>query len=286
MTAVISYRNWADLATLSSNFGVQADYPLDNLKKRQLAVDWRSTSVGTGVQITADLGVNRMVRLVGLFGVPTEPMDPTPSAPPSPVNFTVARSDNGSTWTTVSTVSVLDFMWPGAGPHGLHFIPGGLVHRYWRITTSFNPLPPLTVRAGRLWIADALEIPGGVDAGWTLGLEDTGRVDESAGLQAYEDRRARRRRLRLDLKVKDAASVFGFAEGATIALDVPSLQAAQLALGGTGEVVVLPRTATAGSGLRLWPRRLGVYGRLARPIEIRHTEGPYYSATLDVLEEL
>lgn len=278
MATLISYRNWADLATLSSNFGTVAGFPLDNLKARQLAVAWKSTSAGTGVQITADLGKARPVRLIGLMGVLTAFNLSDPNEPRTFVQFSVQHSPNGSTWTSVGLNTTLDSMWPSLGGAGYLVLPAPLSVRYWRITTNWAPPAGEQTGAGRLWIADALEFK---NLPWSLGLDDGGKVDESAGFQVYEYAGPRRRRLRINTVVKGTEQVFGFADAATVAQQVPSLQSMQHAVGNTGDVVILPRTDTV-----LWRHRLGIYGRLTKALDIRHVAGQVYRIDLDALEEL
>ncbi len=137
------------------------------------------------------------------------------------------------------------------------------------------------IEAGRLWIGDALVVPYGADANWTIGTHERGSVDESAGLEVYPSAKPRGRELRLSFTALDESWAFGVPEdGGTTVTDVPSFQDLHTHVGAIGEVIAMPRTDW------IWPRRIGIYGRLSDDsLSIRHVAGPVYSTSMRVIEE-
>lgn len=276
MSALIAYRNDADTGTVTAP--AMPGYPASNVQERQLSSVLRMSTSSTK-QITVDLGSAKTVRLIGLLGVNCDFGGANTTS--------VQRSSNGTNWTTVPVV------WPTDAPSAakarssrdvspaLYAIIAPTSARYWRITTNWARYAgDAFYEVGRVWLGDALVLADGVDAQWELGATDAGRLDISAGLQAYEDPRPRARRIALSVTGVNTMTAFGFGDDDTHAADVPSAQALTQEAGTTGEVIVLPRTSSP-----LWIRRLGVYGHMTDMPRIRHMSGPNYAIDLRVTEE-
>jgi hypothetical protein len=297
--ALIAHKNLVDRlvvgSTLTQTIGTTlAGYPLSNVQTRQLSKIAKFTSVGGGggpidSQISMDFGANKTIRLVALLG-----LSDVAAVSNSDVVFEYSR--NGIAWYQASTGLVSDAGVPEL-PLGAFIIPGkagpdlqppstypevGVVARYVRITLKWAPVSDGAAGRvlGRLWISDALILPGGVDASWQQGVLEPGQLDASAGLQAYENRMDRPRTLSCSLPKLDTMQAYGFNEGDASAADVACVQSLQLHAGATGEVIVLPRTSSS-----LWMRRLGIYGHMQEPPAIRHQKGPYFSTDFRVVEE-
>jgi hypothetical protein len=297
--ALIAYKNLADElvvgSTLTQTVGTTlAGYPLSNVQTRQLSRIAKFTSVGGGggpidSQISLDFGANKTIRLVALLG-----LSDVAGVSSSDVVFEYSR--NGTVWYQASTGLVSDAGVPEL-PLGAFIIPGkagpdlsppstysgvGVVARYVRITLKWAPVSDGAAGrvVGRLWVSDALVLPGGVEASWQQGAADTGGLDASDGLQMYEDPGPRPRTLSCSLSNLSTMQAYGFDEGDASAADVACVQSLQLHAGATGEVIVLPRTSSA-----LWMRRIGLYGHMSEPPAISHKTGPYYSTQFRVMEE-
>lgn len=275
MSALIAYRNDADAATITAT--PQTGYPVANMQLRQLSERARFAVANNVINI--DLGSVKPVRLVALLAVNALFV----AGNTTKIEYSAS---SGGPWTTVPSP------WPNEGAAGKSaardvspalycVIPAAINARHWRITCGWaRPGGAPYYEIGRLWISDALLLPGGVDGDWSLGATDAGKLDFSAGLQAFEDPRPRARVVSCSRSQLDALTAFGFADNAVNASDVPSLQALQQEAGATGEVILLPRIATA-----LWMRRLGVYGHLAEIPTIRKLAGTNYAAEIRVIEE-
>jgi len=280
MSALIAYRNLVDLPGVTlSPYGtttVATGYPLDNLQTRQLARTTRLSSFGGDPVIEIDLGASYLVDVVALLGI---------NATAAGANdLTIEWSANGSTWNSATAPTPAD---AGAPDLPRNVIvrtraTGGLTKittRYLRITLRWTTAGPYC-EIGRLYIADAIDFPMGCDSEWVLGCRDYGELDRSAGLQYYADRRARGRVLSLGFTGIPTKTAYGFADDASSASNVPSIDDFINFAGTTGDIIVAPRADSP-----LWMRRVGIYGHLESPAELRHTAGPYHSLSMSVFEE-
>lgn len=273
--AYFGYRNLFDGWTLNIDGGPGTDnqplagFPLANMQARQLSRVSRITNLdtvsGNPLFIPFDAPAPFDANLVMVFG----------SAPTS-ITLTIGASNHTFPVFYSSDAAEIDlprFSWlliPPAYRTGIE-----------RVTLEYGMVfPPAYVEIGRVYVANALIVPDGVDVGWSLDVDDAGTVDASEGRQWYEERGKRTRRLGFAVSLRESTAVFGFAEGATSASDVPSFQAMQMLAGATGEVVVIPR-----SGTELLVRRLAVYGHLERPLEIRNRSGLHFDVSGRVIEE-
>lgn len=287
MSGLISYRNLADAALLSSSPAVDGAYPLDNMKGRQLAVGarWSSGAVVGGlatVVVTVDLGAGVGLNLLqrplcfGALGVNCKRL---PGGPDIQIGCTVEGSPNGVSWTPIGSFTDSD---------RLEILPGGIVgyfppslnYRYYRLTFMWTTQDAFA-QIGRLWVGNGLLLPDGCDSGWSISPIDPGRLDLSYGGQAYADRRVIGRRLRMSFGTLTSDLAYGFGDTQTGAAgNNPCFQELQIVCGTTGELIMLPRLSTSH-----WIRRAGVYGHLADEFEIRHVAGPNYAVDLTMNEE-
>ena len=280
MAGLLAWRNYIDSATLSSTSAIDPAHPLANLKLRGLSRGMRVTS-GAGFTITAnfaaadalDLGV---IALLGLNRRNGERFSGT---------MTIQRSTNGSTWSTLDTVSISD--------NARSSLPANFIYPLAAGAWSASGWPWLRVTwatggtelgaLARLWAGPALVLPDGVDAGWQMGFRDSGSLDATDGQQWVASPGVRTRVLTIPLEsARDTETTWGFSDtaGTFVAADRMSLQALQLEAGTTGEVIACPRTSSP-----LWAHRAGVYGHIEQPWAIGHQSGPYWGAGLTVVEE-
>lgn len=276
MSAIISYRNLADDATLSGSTSIA--YPLANLQSRQLAKVWRSNGL-IAPSITADLGHAQPVSLVALLNIN--------SVVRGAGDCAIEYSSDAITWTSASFALPAD-----AGaldlPHALFariltsVLSKITAARYIRLTPAWVRIGAANFyEAGRLWIGDTIDIPGGCDAGWALGGQDFGSLDRSAGLQFYADRLPRGRILRMPCTGIDTTIAYGFADNAVSASNVPSFDDLINYAGSTGEVVAAHRVESA-----LWVRRSAIYGHLSPDsLLLPHQAGPKYAWNGTIIEE-
>ncbi len=277
MGALISYRNHADSAVLSLTGGAVAGYPVANLQTRQLSHVARMTAAASP-QIVVDLGIARFVSVVGLFNINASALTSGSCA--------IEYSVDGLTWTPAVVAIPGDSGVPDL-PRCLLLIipPDGFGDpqfvRYLRIRPLWARIGAAAYyEIGRLWVGDALVIKEGCDKGFDIGFVDSGALDFSAGNQAYEDKRERVRVLRVRFGTLTTLQAYGMDDLAGGAVDVASFQDLQMAVGLTGEVIVIPRSDTA-----LWIRRAGIYGHIAGPWSIKHLAGGRHSAEFSVQEE-
>jgi hypothetical protein len=263
MSALIAYRNLADSAIVTGP--ENAGFPLTNLATRQLSTKWRGPN--TGVEIVIDLLTDTTVRLVAMLSH-NMLIGQT---------ISVYSSPDGTSWTFVAQSVSTDLGVPDLPQNAFVVIDGGVLTRYVKVSMAGAPLAYL--EAGRLWIGDALVIPYGANSDWGIKTRERGTVDESDGLEIYPSKKPNGRELRMSFSPTSIALAYGTQDGVT-ALNVPSFQDLHTYASAIGEVIAFPRS----SGI--WPRRVGVYGRLTEDsLDIRHLAGPNYSTDVRVIEE-
>lgn len=134
---------------------------------------------------------------------------------------------------------------------------------------------------GRLWVGDALVLPDGIDAGWSMAFRDSGSLDATDGQQWVQSPGVITRVLTIPLEgARDTETHWGFADGSEAISNRMSLHALQLEAGVTGEVIAVARTSTA-----TWVNRTMVYGHIEQPWQIGHKAGPFWGGALTVIEE-
>lgn len=277
MAGFIAYRNRADSARLELATGSEVPgFPLTNMQVRQSDRHARITGAGFHA---IDMIFNAAIapRFIGLFGT---------NSPVPGVIVEVYRSDDGLTWIEEAFGS------PAADASGTP-VPNDIklyrtdapAHKYWRI--RFIGLDPAssTTEIARLWVAtdeDMVEFPEGMDAAWSIDIEDRSVGDETDAGIYWEDRRARLRRLSFSWSSQTTDKAFGFADGASgVPAVVSSIQAMQMIAGSTGEVVAAVRSDP------LWLHRACIRGRFSSGApRIQHQRGAYWDASGTVTEEV
>ena len=290
MGAAISYRNFADAATVTVNSpgSFDASFPASNMKTRTLSVVAKINGVTNGVTgsftLIVDLGANYASiprpTLFGLFGTNLA-FVPAYGARASSISAAYSNNPAGpfsalpGTGTTVTDNADMEF--PGANITIASAV-APVAARYYRLNCLISTADAF-VQIGRLWVGDTLKAPSGIDAGWSMSVVDPGRLDTSYGGQVYADKRTRLRKLSMSFVVQ-TPQAFGFDDGAALADNIPSMQGLQLYCGSTGELVAIPRADDP-----LYIRRTGLYGHLESPFDIRHLAGANYAVAMDVIEE-
>lgn len=286
MAALISYRNLADAGVTTSTAPTVVDYPLANLKDRPLSKRARWSTVSSGiaeVEMIVDIGDRyaylHRVRCAAILGVNVAPVL---AGSDIQIQLQAYGGPSGSgPWTLAFGGSLADRS-PATSPGNIIVAannPDGERYRYWRLVASWTTRDSYA-EIGRLWLGNGILFELGADGDWTLSADDSGTVTTSAGRQAYQSKGVTTRRLNCSVTGMDSTIAFGFATDATMANDVPSMQALQAEAGTSGEVIMTPRTSSL-----LWMRRLGVYGRITDPINIQKLAGEYYGARITMVEE-
>jgi len=278
MSALVGYRNLADAATVTATASL-IGYPITNVQVRQLSATWRANA-SSNPKIVIDLGTQKSIMLVALLGINAGAF--------SIGDATIEYSTDGVSWTPDPSVVL-----PGDG--GSPDLPRCLIvrippqllgvkrqTRWIRITPAWNRLGGAPYfEVGRLWISDAIEFPDSIDSAWTLLASDSGSIDDSRGLQVYEDKGSRGRVLRARFPAMKTEQAYGFAETDASAVNAPSVDDLFMAAGKTGEVLFIPRADSP-----LWIRRTAIYGHLTPDsLALGHLAGNRYSWDATVEEE-
>lgn len=280
MAAVVSYRNLVDSGILSSTSSV-VGYPVTNLQTRQLSQVWRGNKAAHP-KITIDLGAELEMYILALLDI-----NITPGASRVNALSAVEWSTTGLSWTAMPVSFADDFGNKNLPQSLVSRFPdarsqpkGRLSVRYIRITPNWTTTDAF-FEFGRLWIADAIEIQDGCDAGWKLIVIDPGSIDDSSGGQYYADPRDKGRQLLLPCSNLPTTVAYGFDDNDTTAEDVPSFDDLFMTVGNTGEVIAVHRTDTP-----IWYRRTAIYGHLTPDsLSMSHEAGSYHSVNLTVIEE-
>lgn len=272
MSAIITYRNLADAGTLT--LASAAGFPKENLQVRQLSKEWRSATNGvSAITLDVDLGFVKSVSVIGLLKCSN--IDPLVS--------TVSISEDGVTWSALYNFNgASDEAVPDLPRHLLKLFDTAQLAQYVQFSlVSASGDTGGYLEAGRLWIGDAIIVPYGTNSDWSIATRERGTVDESAGLEAYPSAKPRGRELRMSFSPVNVQYAYGTADGGLTSLaNTPCFQDLHTYAGAIGEVIAFPRSGG------IWPRRVGVYGRLTDDsLTIRHVAGPNYSTETRVIEE-
>lgn len=112
-------------------------------------------------------------------------------------------------------------------------------------------------------------------------LSRAASLDATDGQQWVESPGVRTRVLTIPLEgARDTETAWGFRDGSEIVTNSMSLNALQLEAGTTAEVIAIARTSTT-----QWTRRSAVYGHIEQPWAIGHKSGPFWGASLTIVEE-
>ncbi len=281
MSGLVAYRNLFDELTLEvgpsslHNMGIEEvpGFAISNLKTRQLSsvARYRSNDADPGnwCALHFEVPSAKKANMVAIMGrdapayiTATGTLD-SGSVPGSPVYIAGQQ--------------------PALPQLAIYAIPPSFGDLTMVVLEHLANVPaPDYLELSRIYVANAIVLPTGVEAQWSLGVDDPGTLDLSAGRQWYESTLPRTRRLSVLITGIDSTIAFGIADDATSepVSPVASFQDMQMAAGATGEVIVVPHTRS-----QVWVKRLGIYGHLERPPVIRHRAGPLFESELTVIEE-
>lgn len=183
-------------------------------------------------------------------------------------------------FTVSGWISLGTRMLDGKATTALWKLPAGILTggRYKWIFTA----PSATkFTVSRAWIGDALVLPDGVDGGWSMTFRDSGSLDYTDGQQWVESPGVKTRVLNIPIEgARSTEESWGFVDGEEETTLHANLHGLQMEAGTTGEVIAIPRTSTDA-----WIRSTAVYGHIEQPWSIGHKAGPYWGATLTIVEE-
>lgn len=287
--ALISYRNFADGAGIGLNAGaLVGGYPLANLQDRRLSKQARVANVSLQtmqLDLKLDLGASWVATaptrpgLCALLGMNVN------ASPPFVASMTVSTSTtSGGVYTNIGTMPIGNDVGIPSLPQSFACEITGAIQRFVRVFASWPVAAGVTFgTVGRLWLGDAIKLPNGVDGDLVLDYTDPGRLDESAGFEAYEEKRVKRRMLVFNSTLVPALLAYGINEASPISADdVPSFQGLQLECGLTGELVAVARTSSMP-----WIRRTLIRGHVdsGNRMSIRKQQGDNYAISGTIIEE-
>lgn len=192
------------------------------------------------------------------------------------------RADPSAAWTELGSINagILQAMGTYLPTHLVFYLDQPLPAAG-QIRLEFPESDTTPLSFGRLWFGDALVLPDGVDAGWSMSFRDSGSLDATDGQQWVESPGVITRVLTVPLEgARNTETHWGWKDGGSYVTNRMSLNALQLEAGTTGEVIAVARTSTD-----LWTQRTTVYGHIEQPWAIGHTAGPHWAATLTIVEE-
>lgn len=277
----ISYRDWAYLSTMSTDISFSStglSLPLGALPiTNMLSPRLREIGSSTPTLIT---GFYRLT-----LNITTS-------------NTTTANEFDGSIGMTVGCISIMNHNFKEAGVTKIitkvYDLTNTLLYtisdssptiafkdaNYHRLMDqTYNSVSKVTVEIicgaafldaitiGRFWVGNYIE--ESFDGGWGFAHVAGGKENLSVGNDSYLHQKRNRKQMKFDFGAISESNAFGshptwFDMSATVSTD--------------SDIIVLPRVETD-SELQY----LGIYGKLKRPIEIKHRAGPYFSTSLDVV---
>lgn len=273
--ALVAYGNLIETADTITADGVIAGYPVTNLQKRQLSSKCRMDADTDTHRINIGWNIGtRALSVIGLIGVQNERGSGGDGLGGMKVEYTT----NGSTWFTAGIVDGVFDTDMSLPFNSFLILSTPIAAHALRITPLWDADDYREM--SRIWLSDSILIPNGCDGNWSVGFVDPGKLDTSAGGQAYESKKLKRRILKTTFSVIDTLLAFGMHEDSTFGVNPTSFQALQMECGTTGEVLVMPRLST-----QMWQHRIGVYGHLTGPFDITHQGAGNYQIPLEVEEE-
>jgi hypothetical protein len=284
MAALLSYRNFIDdeATILKAQAGAVAasGHPLSNLKLRGLGQFFMITNPGPIMSLSADFGTSRSFNLIAVAG-----MNQSAGGIASSATIEVDTSPNGTTWTEIASQTFVDLAPVGLPSIAIAVLDQAVSSQHVRARLNWAGGADVS-RAARFWIDNALLVKNKVVADARFGANDAGQLDKTDGQQYVAFTRPRTKQSEFSFRGLSTLEAWGFADGASAAQDVASMNGLQFSAGLTGEVIVLPKiTGDASRGL--WIRRAGVYGHLEAPLPTISQDGTSetWSASVRVLEE-
>ena len=176
-------------------------------------------------------------------------------------------------------------------------VPEELVAAYGSIDVrvhyvNYNGLPPHNgCYIGGIWVGNAVVIPDGVEAQFSITTEPGATPVISRGGQSYMDADPPVRSVEYAIGNLDERQCWGsgvsdgFGNGG-IRLQPEWWSDIQRRVSTGSPCICIPRTREVPGALeKFWLLNTAMYGRLSRPINIEHQAGPYYRASWGVVEE-
>lgn len=219
---ILAYGNRADLATLSGGSWV-AGLPANNLKDRRLGLVARSTNaVLTSTKFDADIGADKLVRVVAL-GNHNFSLDALYRIRGfSDAGYSINVYDSGwkEVWPAVYGLTrdwqapnfwsgkyladeMTGFTWTL-----IQCLPAAINTRYWRIEIDDTTNAAGYVQAGRLFIGDAWQPLVNMSYGVGLGWESPTEVQQAISGAEYFDERTPYRVVKFETAVMTEADAF------------------------------------------------------------------------------
>jgi len=289
---IFSYTNLVDLATttLAAGTGVtyQASLPLSNLKDHRVSNKARTTNTTNHMKFTLDFGTSQQIKCIALMGMNFAQNFVADTAPALNAVVIVAGYSNVSpTGFEVGTEVVQYSDWsPRAIPPIVAYSPNngaGFNVRYVNIETYWLLDTGVTYyEAGRLWVGNAIVLPGGVEEGWQQTIKDNSSIVRSRGGQIYSDIRARYRSLRIEASLLSQAQAIGDYSNLQL-----NFQEMFLNAGNNSEVLVIPRSgANSSFADNQLNSRLASYGVFTQEPVITNLPGNNYKVQMEIADSL
>lgn len=313
MGAVVAWREWITkytngLSLVHSGSGsasVSSSLPLANLGDRRLAKVCRINTVGASVGgglydhgtntvrwITDGLLDKGRAVIIGLLNhnIPQYASSSTPLR-------IRCYSDTGGTTLIYDSgnISSTLFKQITSAPYGGLFYnhtfcipPSRLATPVARVEVAVaygnTPFSTTTLDIGRLFLADGIVVPEGIQGTWRTRIIDPSVVRRSRGQQVYADDLLPYRSL--DFGVDITTDQQGFDLDCVNRTDVdgtadaPAWAACKMECGVRGEVLIVPDTALS----TYYAKYSAIYGTFANNLEIEHAYGANHRVTGTVLE--
>ena len=249
--AVFSYDNYVDDSTIANSSPVTS--PLESsesisvqkLKTRQLGDVFRqsillSQSPSPQLIVDFDLGSAKPTRLMCILNHDMAGLAYT-------INFgtSAGASDVGQETGTFFT-GITD-----EAPNDMLYFASAYTAQHVRLIVTVTSVR--TVEIGRVWMDDGWSLGGGLSFDFAVGVEDLSPTTETPSGGFWASSKKRRRVLHCKAHGLTTAHVVG------TDADTDSFLSIDIAVGTSGEVVLLPLTDTQRN-----KQRLGVYGHISR----------------------
>jgi len=270
MTA-IAYQDWMQGGSWSAPFGssLLLDIsPLDNLVGPQLGLPW-AASHGLADRV-----------LVRQLASATSPVDVVALLDVRSSSTLSVRIAHGPDIEITPSTPVLEYATSEFTVNLFFLLPARIVTN--ALAFRFGSVAGSTYSVGRIWAGPLFVPPQSIHLDWNPDVVDPGYVKRSRGKQGHSRVRRRTRRLSLAFQQIPFDLAFGVPSNALF-----DFQQLGYRLGTTQPAIVLPRTRQADGALDLQAiHRLGMYCHLTQPIDLEHTGGNFFSATLEAAELL
>lgn len=287
--AYFSYKNYADTAALSAynSQTYQAALPLANLQDHRLSKKARTTGTTHGFAVGIDLNAVRNTKVVALCGLNFSSNDPAYSSNALVYTVTFSNTAIGSTDVgQFQETGYLENTFSGMPPN-VFIVPNGnagFTARYLSVVATWSQSGGAYFEAGRLWVGDAIVLPGAVEEGWSQTIQDLSTIQRSRGGQIYADIRQRYRNTKIDVKSVPRQTIFPLANSGYATFQEMFLNA-----GMSTEIVALLRSSL-GTGTPeddySFMMHTGVYGVFSQKPSVTNSAGDNYNISMELDESL